>query len=211
MDCKIVIFILHLCLIKITLRRALKFVTKSDNITEHQREIDFFAHQPRGFTLVELLIVIVVIAILAAITIVAYNGITTRADASKAQANAESAQKVAETYNVDAGSYPITAAAFATGYTGGTLGPSAKSPSGLTVVPDTGTSPATTWVGTGAAGSSTDGVTRVTYACTAAAITGPCDGHGGRIGWWKFGAGAAVNFVYVGTANASSTFFYPAT
>ena len=32
----------------------------------------------QGFTIVELLIVVVVIAILAAITIIAYNGITTR-------------------------------------------------------------------------------------------------------------------------------------
>lgn len=36
----------------------------------------------RGFTIVELLIVVVVIAILAAITIVSYNGITSRASAS---------------------------------------------------------------------------------------------------------------------------------
>lgn len=42
----------------------------------------------RGFTIVELLIVIVVIAILAAITIVAYNGISQRAKESVAQSEA---------------------------------------------------------------------------------------------------------------------------
>ena len=41
----------------------------------------------RGFTIVELLIVIVVIAILAAITIVAFNGVQDRAKASKMKAD----------------------------------------------------------------------------------------------------------------------------
>lgn len=44
------------------------------------------ARRQRGFTIVELLIVVVIIAILAAITIVAYNGIQTRAtNASRSQ------------------------------------------------------------------------------------------------------------------------------
>jgi prepilin-type N-terminal cleavage/methylation domain-containing protein len=163
----------------------------------------------QGFTIVELLIVIVVIGILAAITIVAYSGITARANGTKAQTNAATAQKVAEAYNADGGTYPATAAAFAVGY--GTS-PSTKSPSGLTVTPDTGTSPATTWVGTGAANSSTDGLTRVTYACrSAVAATAPCIGDGGRIGWWDFGATTpVVKFIYVGSASSSSNFFYPA-
>lgn len=46
-----------------------------------------------GFTIVELLIVIVVIAILAAITIVAYTGIQNRADESALQSNASQAGK----------------------------------------------------------------------------------------------------------------------
>lgn len=41
------------------------------------------SNKPRGFTIVELLIVIVIIAILAAITIVSYNGIQQRAADSK--------------------------------------------------------------------------------------------------------------------------------
>lgn len=55
----------------------------------------------RGFTIVELLIVIVVIAILAAIVIVAYNGIQSRANATTAKSNAEATQKIAEAYAAD--------------------------------------------------------------------------------------------------------------
>ena len=59
-----------------------------------------------GFTLVELLIVIVIIAILAAITIVAYNGITTRAKAAKYASEAQSIAKKMELYNTTVGKYP---------------------------------------------------------------------------------------------------------
>jgi len=63
----------------------------------------------RGFTIVELLIVIVVIGILAAITIVSYNGITNRANTNSAKANATSFLKKAEIYAADGttGKYPI--------------------------------------------------------------------------------------------------------
>ena len=60
----------------------------------------------RGFTIVELLIVIVVIAILAAITIVAYNGIQNRAKTSAGQALANTIAKKAEAYNTLNSTYP---------------------------------------------------------------------------------------------------------
>ena len=55
----------------------------------------------RGFTIVELLIVIVVIGILAAITIVSFNGVTARANTTSAKAAASSVLKKAEAYNAD--------------------------------------------------------------------------------------------------------------
>lgn len=60
----------------------------------------------KGFTIVELLIVIVVIGILAAITIVAFNGIQNRANATAAEALATDVIKKAEAYNAVQGSYP---------------------------------------------------------------------------------------------------------
>lgn len=63
-----------------------------------------------GFTIVELLIVIVVIAILAAISIVAYTGIQNRAHDSALQSDANVIRKVIKMYYADNGSYPICSA-----------------------------------------------------------------------------------------------------
>ena len=63
-------------------------------------------HKQHGFTIVELLIVIVVIAILAAITIVAYNGIQQRARASTASNALAQVKKKLALYQVDNGSFP---------------------------------------------------------------------------------------------------------
>jgi prepilin-type N-terminal cleavage/methylation domain-containing protein len=64
-----------------------------------------------GFTIVELLIVVVVIAILAAITIVAYSGIRDRAVASQLQSALEQANKKVLLYAVqNAEQYPSTLA-----------------------------------------------------------------------------------------------------
>ena len=60
----------------------------------------------RGFTIVELLIVIVVIAILAAISVVAYNGIQQRARDSERISELKSIAKAIEMFNIYNGRYP---------------------------------------------------------------------------------------------------------
>lgn len=60
----------------------------------------------QGFTIVELLIVIVVIAILATITIVAYNGIQGRAVAASLMSDLDNASKQFKLYQVDNSIYP---------------------------------------------------------------------------------------------------------
>ena len=69
----------------------------------------------KGFTIVELLIVIVVIAILAAISIVAYNGIQQRARDSQRQSDIATIAKALELYLIDNGSYPPTPCTLGTG------------------------------------------------------------------------------------------------
>lgn len=67
----------------------------------------------KGFTIVELLIVVVVIAILAAITIVSFNGVTQRAKESAAQSASSQATKRLAAYAVDNSDlYPIDKSAF---------------------------------------------------------------------------------------------------
>ena len=67
----------------------------------------------QGFTIVELLIVVVVIAILAAVTIVSYSGITARANESAIKLQASNFAKKAEAYNAEKGNYPLTVGALA--------------------------------------------------------------------------------------------------
>ncbi len=59
-----------------------------------------------GFTIVELLIVIVVIGILAAIAIVAYSGIQTRGRDARRSSDISQIKSALELYKVDNGLYP---------------------------------------------------------------------------------------------------------
>lgn len=148
----------------------------------------------RGFTIVELLIVIVVIAILAAIVIVAYQGITAKANTTKAQTNAVSAQKVGEAMNADNGVYPATAASFKTGSA------STQLPGSISIVPGSGT--AATEL---ALVNPNNGTTTVTYEC----LTTCTNTTGGRIGWFSQTAGT-TQYIYLGAAISTNTFVAPA-
>lgn len=61
----------------------------------------------RGFTIVELLIVIVVIAILAAITVVAYNGIQSRNYDAAVQTDLSNFAKAIQLAAADTGEFPV--------------------------------------------------------------------------------------------------------
>ena len=63
-------------------------------------------HNKNGFTIVELLVVIVVIAILAAISLVSYTGISNKAVVSSLQTDLSNNSKKLKMYQADYGSYP---------------------------------------------------------------------------------------------------------
>lgn len=63
-------------------------------------------HRPHGFTIVELLIIIVVVAVLAAISVVAYGSIQTRAKNAKTVNAAAAWIKAIKLYKAENGAYP---------------------------------------------------------------------------------------------------------
>lgn len=68
-----------------------------------------YRNHPKGFTIVELLVVIVVIGILAAITIVAYNGFQQKARESRIAAQLSQARKQMELERIENGVWPFQA------------------------------------------------------------------------------------------------------
>lgn len=76
-------------------------------MAEHHHK-QLFQKKQLGFTIVELLIVIVVIGILAAIVIVAYQGVTAKASYSHEQADMRNLNHLIQLYYVDNGQYPST-------------------------------------------------------------------------------------------------------
>ena len=140
----------------------------------------------KGFTIVELLVVIVVIGILAAITVVSYSGVTSKARTAQAQSNANSVRQVADIYYTDNGYYPATLVAFASGST------TTKLPSSVSVISELTTLDAT------------NGQTAISWACTDSCS----NATGGRIQYWNFTSSAKV-VIYVGAATSGSTFTRP--
>jgi prepilin-type N-terminal cleavage/methylation domain-containing protein len=134
----------------------------------------------RGFTIVELLVVIVVIGILAAITIVSYSGITARANTQANKSNANSVIQAAQVVYANTGAYPVTSATPAT-VLANLNASDAKVPSTLSVSSTTVT-----------AGSA------LSYRVTATG-TGFC------VGYWDYTLGTpAPAYIFSGTATADN-------
>ena len=184
-----------------------------------RQKISNLRHRKDGFTIVELLIVIVVIGILAAITIIAYNGITTKANNANAQSNAETVQKIAEAYNADMGAYPTISQIVATWtpISGGTQ--SSQLPTtlkasvlpGISATPTSGLVDPTTASAVGPPATCAYTTTTATATCLTATngtkniifvnkgTTGDC------IGWYNYSAATpGTAWTYAGAAGSSA-------
>ena len=140
----------------------------------------------KGFTIVELLIVIVVIGILAAISIVAYTGITKQANINSAKSNASNVADAANAINAQSGSYPANGASF-TNTTGGVT---ITSPKGVTLTQN----------GLGGSNTNTNSVVYVRNS----AGTGACIG-------WAYNGDSGTFFVGTSTALGGTTTITQAT
>ena len=155
----------------------------------------------RGFTIVELLIVIVVIGILAAISIVAYNGVQNRAKSSTAQSTAANIDKKVEIYNTDDTTigYPATLTALtAAGAQSQTYG-----------VPATSVTAGTPVNGTAPANANTIGFYKCGTGATTAAPTtaaGVTTQTGVRIDYYDYSSGTVKNMTAGTTSGLVGTY-----
>lgn len=78
---------------------------------EQHIDIETDQQQDKGFTLVELLIVIVILGILATVTVFAVRGITDQGKTSACEADLKTIQVAAEAYMAQEGTYPASLAA----------------------------------------------------------------------------------------------------
>ena len=139
------------------------------------------ANKNYGFTIVELLIVIVVIAILASISIVSYNGVQNRAKATAASSAAKNVATKAEMANTFKGFYP--------GVIGDFNDNSESKIAGTGLI-----------LGTPDA---TNGTSTVSYhKCTAGSPTAVVGGA--RVGAWNYDAGSGYVYTYLGNATAAN-------
>ena len=142
-----------------------------------------------GFTIVELLIVVVVIAILAAITIVSYNGITNRANASAAENQVATWRKKVEIYQAENNLYPRLASQMADGTKTYNINDSSLT---ANVAPTSSNGSKLVWV----------------QACGATAPVANADVTGIRITYWDYDATTpAAVAVNIGTTTACATTF----
>ncbi len=72
------------------------------------QEVEEVGKSDKGFTLVELLIVIVILGILATVTVFAVTGITNKGKTSACQSDAKTIQTAEEAYSANHGSYAAT-------------------------------------------------------------------------------------------------------
>lgn len=82
----------------------------------YTRSMSAIVKKNKGFTIIELLIVIVVIGILAAITIVAYNGIQQRARNAQVTSGVNAYVKAIESHKVVKGEYPTVSGCLGANY-----------------------------------------------------------------------------------------------
>lgn len=134
----------------------------------------------QGFTLVELLIVIVIIAILTVVSLVAYNGLQNQAKTSAAKSTVDTVAKKAELYNTEEGKYPTQLSDLTTADTKKSYYIAAAN---------------VTELGSGAFGSSTPTTTVKYEKCP---TTGTGDPTGAKISYYNYSSNTVENRV-VGT------------